>query len=303
MGRRSSSAADRRRSRGWCFTWNNHSDSDKETLRGIRSDCAYLVFGEEIGDSGTPHLQGFVRFTNARTLASLKKKVSSKAHWEAQKGTSVQAADYCKKDGVFEEFGHLPKSQGERVDLEEIRDEIKAGATELEIAEAHFSRWCTYRRSFDRFRALSFGPSQRLGLDVFVLVGYTGAGKTRFVHQAALDHTEELYVTSDPQLQWFDGYCQQRWVCIDDFRGGAPFEFLLRLLDVYKMRVPIKGGFRAWNPTTIFITSNLDPSEWYEGVDCAPLIRRIKKTVRISEVEARLEWDDLYLKLFEAFGY
>jgi hypothetical protein len=300
MGRRTTAA--RTRGRRWCFTINNWTRDDEDALEAISGEAKYIIWGKEEGEEKTPHLQGFVIFDNARSLKSLSRQLP-RAHLEKTKGTSVQAAEYCKKEGDFTEHGRSPVKPGSRPDLEEIRNEIKGGATELEIAEGHWGRWVTYRRSFGRYRELINGPRLRADLDVFVLVGHTGVGKTRFVHQAAESHMEELWVSGDPELKWFDGYSGENWVLLDDFRGACPFEFMLRLLDIYKLRVPVKGSFVAWNPTTIFITSNLEPGEWYKDIDCAPLLRRLSKIIRISAIEGDREWPELYDLIFERCGY
>ncbi len=300
MGRRTRSA--RIRKRRWCFTLNNYTAEEEEAIQTYGGECLYLCYGREIGESGTPHLQGFFIRENAVSLKSLKR-FNKRAHWEAAKGNSVQASEYCKKDGDVWECGTTPVKPGARTDLDTIREEILGGAKELQVANDHFGKWCVYRRSFGRYRELINPPRRRLDLDVHVLVGYTGVGKTRFVHQAAEHHGEEVWISGDPELKWFDGYRGEKWVLLDDFRGGCPFEFLLRLLDVYKLRVQVKGSYVAWNPETIFITSNLDPTVWYSSADCAPLLRRLTKVVHVSAVEASMEWDELFLALFEKFGY
>lgn len=42
--------------RNYCFTLNNYKEEDIEKL--LKSDVKYITFQKEVGDSGTPHLQG-----------------------------------------------------------------------------------------------------------------------------------------------------------------------------------------------------------------------------------------------------
>lgn len=83
---------------------------------------------------------------------------------------------------------------------------------------------------------------------------------------------------SPGDFQWFDGYFDQRIVIIDDFRGEYPLPLLLKLLDRYPMRVPVKGGFTNWAPTKVYITSNVQPEFWYpeaDGRSTAAMLRRL----------------------------
>lgn len=84
------------RCRAWCFTWNNYASSDVKYLLEKLSSAKYL-FGEETGTAGTPHLQGVVRFANARTFDQCKKifknnHIEKCSNWNA-------SLNYCSKDG------------------------------------------------------------------------------------------------------------------------------------------------------------------------------------------------------------
>lgn len=93
----------------WCFTLNNYSDAEVEVLRALAPTVKYIVFGREIApDTLTPHLQGFVIFFSPIRLNACKLAVSNRAHLEVARGTSDQAATYCKKEDAFEEFGSVP---------------------------------------------------------------------------------------------------------------------------------------------------------------------------------------------------
>ena len=44
------------RSNNWCFTLNNYTDESQQKVRDLGVGAEYLVFGRELGESGTPHL-------------------------------------------------------------------------------------------------------------------------------------------------------------------------------------------------------------------------------------------------------
>lgn len=63
-------------------------------------DAEYSI-GNEVGESGTPHLQGFVQFKNKmRPLESSALK-AYKGHWEKMRGTRREAINYTQKDGDY----------------------------------------------------------------------------------------------------------------------------------------------------------------------------------------------------------
>lgn len=53
-----------RQSRKWIFTWNNYPPNYRTILDAI--ECRYICWGEEVAPTtGTPHLQGFIAFSNS----------------------------------------------------------------------------------------------------------------------------------------------------------------------------------------------------------------------------------------------
>lgn len=89
--------------RAWCFTWNNYTEEDIKYLIKLFENSKYL-FGEEIGTEGTPHLQGMVRFPNAKPFERVRKlfknnHVSPTENWNA-------SLNYCSKDGRT--FSNIP---------------------------------------------------------------------------------------------------------------------------------------------------------------------------------------------------
>lgn len=132
------------RAKHWCFTINNYNEFEQTSLRNLASleSVDYLVFGREVGASGTPHLQGYLRLSSQLRLASVRQLGGlQRAHLEVARGSPTQASLYCKKEGDFEEFGALPNSsQGRRTDFERFRDWV----IEQPIAPTIRSVWQTF---------------------------------------------------------------------------------------------------------------------------------------------------------------
>lgn len=105
----------------WCFTLNNPSEDEEQAVVSfLEGSCRYGIFGREVGESGTPHLQGFLILPSPQRLSYLRRRLSPRAHYETARGTSEEARDYCTKDGDFEQFGDFPSQQGKRSDLDEL---------------------------------------------------------------------------------------------------------------------------------------------------------------------------------------
>lgn len=88
-------------SKRWCFTWNNYPSDAMETLETLfkELELEYLV-GREVGEEGTPHLQGYIE-CNTKIRPVEKLKLPTCIHWEKCKGNRVQNEIYCSKDGQF----------------------------------------------------------------------------------------------------------------------------------------------------------------------------------------------------------
>jgi len=85
------------------FTLNNWTKNDWETLRDNRASFLRLVVGQEIGESGTPHLQGYCEFKKkTRRIIWFKKLLGhTRTHFNKKpvRGTILQNSAYCSKEG------------------------------------------------------------------------------------------------------------------------------------------------------------------------------------------------------------
>jgi hypothetical protein len=135
------------RGKNWCFTLNNYTDEDYDRLVNLvdNGDCSYIVFGKEVGESGTPHFQGFVSFPKRVYLNDLRRKVSDQAHFELARFVAESIA-YCKKDGDFFEDGVQPATQGKRSDIDDFKADVKAGVLNMKtIREKHSTVYAKYK--------------------------------------------------------------------------------------------------------------------------------------------------------------
>jgi len=134
--------------KNWCFTLNNYSESDVQRLLQLEtaSSVSYCVFGREIGESGTPHLQGFVSFVS-RTTRQAAVALLGQAHFSVARQVQ-NSIEYCKKDGNFEEFGSPPSlSSGKRSDIDAFKEDVVHGNLDFKsLRELHSDVWAKYPR-------------------------------------------------------------------------------------------------------------------------------------------------------------
>lgn len=89
----------------WCFTLNNYTQEEyKEFIDKISAKNFTYIIGEEVGEQGTPHLQGYFETgSDYRVRPSCLKLSHNRTHFESAKGTDVDNYKYCSKDGKFKD--------------------------------------------------------------------------------------------------------------------------------------------------------------------------------------------------------
>lgn len=198
------------RAKNWCFTWNNYNDESISLIMSYENnpDFKYIIFGKEVGESNTPHLQGFVSYTNRRRFNQVQRDFPG-CHLTITRMVS-NAIEYCKKDGDFTELGEAPTTSGHRSDLEDFKNAVKEGCLDLELLRetysevyAKYPRFCLEyiednrpKKSIechplrdwqqDLNAVLNLTPDDRTIFFVVDLIG--GKGKSWFAHYYASLH-------------------------------------------------------------------------------------------------------------------
>lgn len=281
------------KSKNYCFTsyesdgsylWGTEVISvdrvDEVRTRDWRLDLdriLYIVWGDEIcPTSGRPHKQGYLELKDSLRISAVQKLLGTATmHLEERKGSQEEAIAYCKKDGKFTERGK-PKQQGKRTDLESIREKIVSGTPMETIADEHFSRWCVYNRSFEKYAQMKMKRDSSVAPKVIFLHGPSGCGKTRLAFEnGAVD-------------VGFDGkfmlsYKGEEVVLFDDVDAGTfpDRSYLLKLMDRYPMNVSVKGSQIPWMAKVIYITSNFTLEELGWNAKHA-MRRRITEVIKMN---------------------
>ena len=88
-------------------TLNNYTNEDIGSIvLCFNNKCKFAIIGKEVGDSGTPHLQGYCEF---KTKSRPKGLLTERIHWEKAKGNRDANVEYCSKDGDIEFSLGMPK--------------------------------------------------------------------------------------------------------------------------------------------------------------------------------------------------
>lgn len=261
------------RSRSWCWTLNNWTEDDLQKIKDI--GATYTIYGKEVGNSGTPHLQGFSYFPHTRSLTTLKKQapVFTRAHLEIRLGTLRQAIDYCKKDGDYTEIGECPNMR-EPAGNEWSECIRLAESGEMNMLKEEYPRhYLQHFKTLMSIRAFNNKPIDG-PLEHEWWYGTTGTGKSKKAWEDYPDHYSKAV------NKWWDGYYGQDVVVIEEWEPKN--EMTAAKLKIWADRYPfpaeIKGGtLQRVRPTKIIVTSNYTIDECFPNPqDSLPLKRRFK---------------------------
>lgn len=284
------------------FTINNPDDVTEASLQESFQDARYWVAQLEQGEEGTPHIQGYVYWQNARAWKSMRK-LFPRAHIEPANGSPSQNKHYCNKpvegcsckhckdcpprlDGPWEQ-GELPE-QGKRNDIKACIKSIKkrglhATAKKNKYAKTIFK----YPKGASLIASIWDHTPRSSVVEVVLVIGNPGTGKTRY---AMSNHEWKDVYKHEAGSTWFDGYMKQPVVILDDFAGAASgwrLDYLLQFLDRYDIRLAVKGSFTWLHAGKIYITTNLHPYTWFgwdgRAIQYWALVRRIKSVRVIND--------------------
>ena len=236
--------------RNFPFTLNNYTEDDYKLLLHD-TPCRYVVIGKEIGDEGTPHLQGYMCFSTQHSLSSLKS-IHRQVHWEAKskKSTHAHCRNYCIKDGKFEERGDMPADPKDKGDAEAAAwqgalDAVREGR----LDDVRPDILCRNLKQIEyAVKRIERSKRKLVDLDYEIVnewvYGPTRTGKSKY----ARGH-DDVYIKLS-FAKWWDDYAGQATVVIEDVDQCASTHVGLYklLLDRYVFRVETKGSSELIRP-------------------------------------------------------
>jgi len=267
--------------RAWTFTLNNYTPVHEEHIQTIvKNLCRYIVYGKEVGEQdGTPHLQGYVYFHNARQHKAVTRLLPG-AWVTPSRGNAEKNRVYCTKqaNGGFE-FGEPP------MEADVARQKGGAGnaaryAAAIKAAESNdlesIKRDDPQLFLLHGVRLESLYTPNTVPLDGELLhewwVGPSGTGKSRLLW--------ELYPNHFPKKlnKWWDRYRYEDVVAIEEWapKNDCTASALKQWADRYPFGGEVKGGMlHKLRPKKIIVLSNYTPQQCFlNSEDLEPILRR-----------------------------
>lgn len=301
---------------GGC-TLNNYTVEEVEAIWNLDENLfKWAIFSQEVGESGTPHIQAAWQLKNAKTWSAMSNTLeSNRWHFEKRKGTEHRAFMYCmkgeqpeaewkkeKEDGenhglnvkVLRQIGEIPEKEIQsKNQWDDIRQMIEDGNSDMEICAVYpqegircRSAIRNYRLMWDRLHA------DWRDVEVCYIWGKTGTGKTRAVMS---EHGyANTYRITDYNSGSFDQYDGQDVLVFEEFRSSFRLEQMLNYLDGHPVELPCRYANQLMKATKIYIITNIPLEEQYpkfqddwasEGKknSYAAFLRRITRVIEWTE--------------------
>lgn len=208
-------------SKKWVFTLNNYTPLEMETLETqFKKLNAKYGYGKEVGESGTPHLQGWVNFEKkVRPIETINIK---RIHWEKMRGKVEDSITYCSKDGEYASNARIPRI-----------DKVVQDFQEENLYEWQKAILALYREEPDRRSVYWFWES----------VGNVGKSfYTKWLYMHNIDDVKVITVTKSSDIVLFaDVYTKmyildiprsvemmQPWAALEQLKNGFITEAKLK---------------------------------------------------------------------------
>lgn len=245
----------------WLFTINNWTMDDVEKIADAKERFGYIVYGKEVGEDGTPHLQGYIVMLNRQRLTAMKK-ILPRAHLEAKSrnSTFAECITYCKKDGNFLEQGTAPITQSVR--NKRTWEDAFALAKTGDFEKIPKNMLVRYYHAFKRIH--TDNPPEVKDLKQkqnYWIVAPSQHGKSRYARERWPD-----FYDKGPN-KWWTGYKGQQTILLDDF-GPKQCKYIAwymkRWADLYSFPMETKGGGHQIRPQHIVVTSQYTIERCFE---------------------------------------
>ena len=171
----------------FAVTINNPIPDDESWLRACdnfavtqRIKITFCRFQPEIGQNGTRHLQCYFQLSGKMAPRDFTDRIAehlhARPHCEGCRGSSEDNLQYCSKDDTREEGADYHDCgepieiesrvtrQGQRTDLDAVREAIEAGTPLDELMGPHFEAFAKYDKFFTKYHTMVHQKQARSAL-------------------------------------------------------------------------------------------------------------------------------------------
>lgn len=281
-----------RKGRMWCGTLNNYSEEEEDKVKEFISEhCIYGIYGREVGENGTPHLQCYFHLPEQQRGSYLKNFIP-RIHIELCRGNEEQNVNYCQKEGDFWEHGTLNKKVTQSLEKTRklktmLEDYMNMGY--LEFAEKWPREAYKDKTKLEQWRIDHTPVTEPYDRDLkdknYWIWGSPGTGKSRWARSQCPQ--EQIYLKATNK--WWSGYIDNvhHLILMEDFPNDAKYMANLIKLwaDRYSFTAEVKGGTLLIEPKKwyLIITSNYSIDECFEGADALAIKRRFREVMILSD--------------------
>lgn len=217
---------------------------------------SWLKGQQELATGGLLHWQVIAGFSKPSRLPSVIRTFPG-AHAEPTRSSAADLYVWKDETAVPDtrfELGTKSLRRNNKPDWDSVWTLATTGDFSSIPSDIRVRHYSSLRRiATDHLRPL---PLERI---VHVLWGQTGTGKSRTAwREGGLDCFPKV-----PTTVWWDGYRGHECVIIDEFCGNIGITHLLRWFDRYPCSVEIKGGHVPLAARRFYLTSNVNPEQWY----------------------------------------
>lgn len=275
----------------WCATVHNYCCV--EVPERLEAALVRGVFGEELGEESSPHLQVAVEFKAKKRLTAIRALCLGtcweNAHWEIARGSPKDNYEYCTKEGLFWTFGDWSNVHGEGAGTQDEWHQayqLAQGGGVPAVAALFPQIAIRNYSALQQIHAQALRESTTLrslpgvcGLWVF---GRAGSGKSHLAHSFG-----ELCkaVAHSPRL---DNYSGQSVILYDDLdKSAAQKDHLTQMLkqaaDKYPFAVQkIYQGAVLIRPKMCVVTSQYEIREIWPDFQTREALDRRYDTVKVE---------------------
>lgn len=238
-------------SKNWVLTINNYTAADLACFKKDADVFVYWAYALEVGEEGTPHVQGFVCL-KSRLRRGTVSKMFPRVRLERMGGNISQNVVYCSKAGQLIEWGERPLDKGtkEKIRWKEVWEAMKRGDMEAIPEDVRIRYYNTAKTIAKDYMKK---PEMLDACCGTWLWGEPGSGKS----YAVCSSYPGRYIKAINK--WWDGYQGEDVVHLDEVDPSHSTwiaSFLKKWADRYPFDAEIKGGALQLRPKRVIVTSN-----------------------------------------------